>query len=152
MAAPRQLDNSASSFESPFMVRANYKSVFTVDLGIIESLSITRGGDDKWNVMGMPVTADVSLSIKDLYGSMFVSNGMGIVNNTMQMDYIATLAGVDLNEFELSRIYQISMMIIGSTITSAPSRFWGAIKQGANRTAAGILRRFGIDTRSLSGH
>ena len=151
MAAPRQLDNSASSFESPFMVRANYKSIFTVDLGIIESLSITRGGDDKWNVMGMPVTADVSLSIKDLYGSMFVSNGMGIVNNTIQMDYIATLAGVDLNEFEITRIYQISMMIIGSSIKSIPSRFFGAIKQGSNRAGAGLLRHFGIDSRALVG-
>ncbi len=151
MAAPRQLDNSASSFESPFMVRANYKSIFTVDLGIIESLSITRGGDDKWNVMGMPITADVSLSIKDLYGSMFISKGMGIVNNTIQMDYLATLAGVDLNEFELTRIYKIAMMIIGSNITSIPNRVFGAIKQSSNRIGASWLRAIGVDSRALVG-
>ena len=72
MAAPHQVGNSSNSYESPFLVRATYKSIFSCDLGIISSLSISKGGPGNWNVFGQPTYADVSLSIKDLYSSMFI--------------------------------------------------------------------------------
>ena len=148
MAAPRQISNGANSYEAPFLVRATYKSIFNCDLGIIQSLSITKGGPDRWNVMGQPYTADVTITLKDLYSSMFISKMMGLVTNTAQMDYLATMAGVNLNDFEFTRIMKLSAMILGDAPRDYVNDFWGGIKRGLARTGSSILGNF-TDVRSL---
>ena len=148
MAAPRQVGNSANSYESPFLVRATYKSIFNCDLGIIQSLSITKGGPDRWNVMGQPYTADVSITLKDLYSDMFISKRMGMLNNTAQMDYLATMAGVDLNEFEPFRLIKLGAMMAGNVPRDYVNDFWGGIKRGLAQQGSRLLSNF-ADVRSL---
>lgn len=148
MTAPRQIGNSSNSFEAPFLVRATYKSIFSCDLGIIESLSIDKGGQSNWNVMGHPITADVSVSIKDLYESMFISKRMGLLTNTAQMDYLATLAGTDLNEYEPLRMIKLWAQILGDTPRDWASDLWGGVKQKLNSAASGVLGKI-TDTRFL---
>lgn len=149
MAAPHQIGNSSNSYEAPFLVRATYKSIFSCDLGIISSLGISKGGPGNWNVFGHPTTADISLSIKDLYGSMFISKRMGLICNTAQMDYLANMAGVDLNEYEPTRMIALAAQILGDTPRDWASNIWGGIKSTLNKTAAGVLSHF-TDTRFLS--
>lgn len=148
MASPHQIGNSSNSYESPFLVRATYKSIFTCDLGMITGLSITKGGQGNWNVMGQPTTADVTLSIKDLYGSMFISKRMGLICNTAQMDYLATMAGVDLNEFEPARMVKLFAQILGDTPRDWATDMWGGVKRSLNVGAAKVLSKF-ADTRFL---
>jgi hypothetical protein len=140
MGAPRQLNNSANSYESPFICRATYKSIFSCDMAMIESISITRGGEDKWNVMGMPTTADVSITLKDLYGSMFISKGFGMINNTIQMDYLAAMAGIDLNEYEPMRIAQLAISLVDGTWNTAIEGLGFKIKQEAAKATGSIAR------------
>ena len=82
MSAPRYINNYANSYEAPFIVRAKYKSIYNWDLGIIQSLSITKGGSDRWNVMVQLYTADITIILKDLYSSIFISKMMGLIDNT----------------------------------------------------------------------
>ena len=149
MAAPHQIGNSSNSYESPFLVRATYKSIFSCDLGIISSLSISKGGPGNWNVFGQPTYADISLSIKDLYSSMFISKRMGLICNTAQMDYLATMAGVDMNEYEPTRMIKLALQILGDTPRDWASNVWGGIKSTLNKAAANVLSAFS-DTRFLS--
>lgn len=149
MTAPRQINASSNSYESPFLVRATYKSIFSCDLGIIQSLSISKGGSDRWNVMGQPVTADVSVTIKDLYSDMFISKAMGLIANTAQMDYLATMAGTDLNMFEPLRMLNLSRMILGDVPRDFASGLWGGFKRTLNQKAASLIGKF-ADTRFLS--
>ena len=135
MAAPHQVGNSSNSYESPFLVRATYKSIFSCDLGIISSLSISKGGPGNWNVFGQPTYADISLSIKDLYSSMFISKRMGLICNTAQMDYLATMAGVDMNEYEPTRMIKLALQILGDTPRDWASNVWGGIKSTLNKAA-----------------
>lgn len=148
MTAPRQINSSSNSYESPFLVRATYKSIFSCDLGIIQSLSITKGGSDKWNVMGQPVTADVSITIKDLYSDMFISKAMGLIANTAQMDYLATMAGTDLNIFEPLRMLNLSDMIMSNVPRDFASGLWGGFKRTLNQKASSLIGKF-ADTRFL---
>lgn len=148
MTAPRQIGNSSNSYESPFLVRATYKSIFNCDLGMITSLSISKGGQGNWNTLGQPVSADVTLSIRDLYGSMFVSKRMGIISNTAQMDYLATMAGVDLNEYEPMRMAKLCVNIYSNTPRDWANDMWGGVKRTLNLTAAKVLSTFS-DTRYL---
>lgn len=148
MAAPHQIGNSSNAYESPFLVRATYKSIFNCDLGMITSLSISKGGQGNWNILGQPISADVTLSIRDLYGSMFISKRMGLICNTAQMDYLATMAGVDLNEFEPTRMVRLFSQILGDTPRDWANDMWGGVKRSLNLTAAKVLSNF-TDTRYL---
>lgn len=149
MTAPRQLNMSPNTYESPFMVRATYKSIFTCDLGLITSLSINKGGEDKWNVMGQPVVADVQLNIKDMYSdAMPVSKYWGLLRNTAQMDYLAMCAGVDLNLYEPDRLLNLASIIIDNGLTDFVDNKWGQLKRWANQKSAQFLGVFS-DTRFL---
>lgn len=139
MAAPRQVGNSSNSYESPFLVRATYKSFFSLDLGIISGLSISYGGQAQFNVMGQPITADVQLELKDLYNNMMISKRMGLLTNTAQMDYLATLAGIDLNEFEPTRMIKLWAQILGDTPRDWGTDMWGGVKRKLNQIASGLL-------------
>ena len=114
LAAPHQNGNSSNSFKAPFLVRAIYKSIFSCDLGIIESINITRGGDHRWNRIGLPLSADVDISIKDLYGTMMISRRWGIISKTAQLDYLANLAGLNLNDDEAGRKIKLLSLIAGN--------------------------------------
>ena len=149
MAAPRQLGNSANSYESPFLVRAIYKSIFSCDLGIISSLDITKGGEDRWNTMGMPVTADVTVNIKDMYSNMSISKSMGLLNNTAQMDYLALMAGVAMNEWEPWRIASLGALILSNKPRDFILDGWGQIKHTLNRIVMSKLSGLS-DTRFVS--
>lgn len=111
MTVPRQYEMSSNAYSSPFIIRAVYKSIFSVEMGIIDSLSITKGGDGRWNELGMPTAADVSFSIKELYNNTFISKGFGLLRNTSQLDYLATLAGNNLNEPEVFRRWRLFFIL-----------------------------------------
>ena len=139
-AAPHQMNNSATSYSSPFIVRATYKSMFACDAGIISNISINKASEDKWNGMGMPISVDLSVDIKDLYSTMFISKSQGIINNTAQLDYLALMAGVDMNDVDARRtarlvgsIYMNKPLDIGKNIISSA-------QQSINTGARGILR------------
>ena len=148
MAAPRQVGNSSNSYEAPFLVRATYKSFFSIDLGIISSLNINYGGQAQYNVMGQPITADVQIDLKDMYHTMMVSKRMGLVTNTAQLDYLCTLAGIDLNEFEPTRVIKLWAQILGDTPRDWANDMWGGVKRILNRTASKIAGNYS-DTRFI---
>ena len=101
-ALPR--GTGASSYTSPFLCRAYCKGLFSVPLGIIDSVSINRGGDTHgWNHMGLPLALDLSISIKDLSPSMIVAlAGSSLKDAVTELigadtpfnQYLMTLSGV----------------------------------------------------------
>ena len=79
---------------------------------------------------------------------MFISKRMGLICNTAQMDYLATMAGVDLNEFEPTRMVKLFAQILGDTPRDWANDMWGGVKRSLNLTAAKVLSNF-TDTRYL---
>lgn len=148
MAAPRQVGNSSNSYEAPFLVRATYKSFFSIDLGIISALNINYGGQAQFNVMGQPITADVQIDLRDMYHTMMVSKRMGLVTNTAQLDYLCTLAGIDMNDYEPLRVVKLWAQILGDTPRDWANDMWGGVKRILNRKASEFLGNF-TDTRFI---
>lgn len=114
MALPRQA--TGQTYFSPFLVRAFYKGLFNVDMGIITDLNITKGSEGDWTIDGLPTVAEVSFTIKDLYDSLFISTGKdindtNILSNVMELDYIANSCGVNINDHELSRTIRMGAML-----------------------------------------
>ena len=130
MTAPRQLD--ANGYSAPFLVRAFYKGFFNVDMGIITNLSVTRGKEMSWSDNGVPTEIDISLSIKDLYTSMYISNNKNIgqmVNNTALMDYLSNMVGLNLAKPEVSRKLEVYATLIGARTKQLPNKIWTGFEQ-----------------------
>ena len=118
MSAPRQM--GANGYASPFLVRAFYKGFFSIDSGMIGSLSITKGTDGGWTIDGLPTVVDVSIDIKDLYHSMNIiaPDVMGDLSGNLSMEsslknvnaltYLANMAGVNINQTDIGRAFRLS--------------------------------------------
>ena len=126
MCLPRQSVQQA--YFSPFLLRCYYKGLFNIDMGIMTSLSITKGAECEWTVDGIPTVADVSFEIKDLYEGMFMSRAedpgdMNILSNITELDYIANSCGININDQEVMRTFRLFKVlkignIIGDTIAN----------------------------------
>lgn len=130
MTAPRQLN--PNGYSAPFLVRAFYKGQFNVDMGIITSLSVTKGKEMSWSDNGIPTEMDISLSIKDLYTSMFISNNKDIgqmMNNTALMDYLSNMVGLNLSKPEILRQLDVYAMLIGARTSQMPNKIWSGFEQ-----------------------
>ena len=117
MTAPRAA--TPNGYVSPFLVRAFYKGMFNVDMGIITSLSITKGAEGSWSREGIPTIAEINFTIKDLYSSLTISKNEagkhGIINNIALLDYLANMAGIIVNEFDIWRQVELYLAFNGFT-------------------------------------
>lgn len=111
---PRESTNQA--YFSPFLVRAYYKGLFNVDMGIIPGLSITKGEEGEWTLDGIPTVANINFEIKDLYQGLYMSkqqasNDYGILSNIQELDYIANSCGVNVNDQEIQRTLRMAVTL-----------------------------------------
>jgi len=113
LCLPRQVD--VNGYISPFLVRAFYKGLFNVDMGIITNMSVQKGGDGLWTKDGLPTSVEVSFTIKDLYNYMALSNDPSITNNLMNnitlLDYIGNSCGININETDVIRNVEMFLMV-----------------------------------------
>lgn len=97
MAIPQMAKGAASAYSYPPLVQLNIPGVWGTRLGIIESLSIAKQGND-YSVNGYPLAVDIGVQVKDLQ-HVIMSSGMHqkaqMLNNDTMFDYIAQCAGVD---------------------------------------------------------
>lgn len=143
LAAPRQL--SANGYTSPFLIRAFYKGLFNVDMGMIDTLTITKGKEGAWTPDGLPTEVDISMSIKDLYQALFISgfkknqfikgkllgnDTKFILKNTGMMDYLASTCGVNINKAEIARTLQMFMVLYKNNIKMTGSTWAAEAKEG----------------------
>ena len=149
LTQPRMVTNNPNAYASPFLVRAVYKGFFNVDMGIITSLSFTKGDEAQWNNMGIPTTVDVSMTITDLYSAMSITpTSMGnlsydTLDNTALMDYLMTMCGINVYKPEISRA--IDMWLVNNFYNRASDLFstslWGNIRQSVSNAILNLYRR-----------
>lgn len=101
LGLPRQ--TSANSFVTPFLVKVFAKGWFSCEMGMVESISIEKGGSngDGWSVYGVPTEVKVTLSIKDLYSNLMMpkSDQIGLyVHNSGLIEFLAVTCGVDITK------------------------------------------------------
>ena len=97
MAIPQMSKNAASAYSYPPLVQVNIPGIWGTKLGIIQSLSISKLGNDL-SVNGYPLAVDISVVIEDLQHVIMSSpmnNTSQMLNNDTMFDYIAQCAGVD---------------------------------------------------------
>ena len=102
LAAPKKI--GIQSYTNPYYVRVYSKGLFSIPLGIITSLTITRGEDtNDRTVEGFFRTTSVQMSIKDVMPNVAMGLDGGIFSlskatNLGMENYLCTLAGIDFIE------------------------------------------------------
>lgn len=139
LACPRQVD--PNGYVSPFLCRAFYKGFFNIDMGLL-SLSVQRGTEGGWTVDGLPTVVEISLEIKDLYNNMSISHSLiktgesvGALDNMAMMTYLANMAGVNINEPDISRSLKLYASMAKREIFGIPTQ----ILTKANQYMADLL-------------
>lgn len=148
LAAGHQTEN-ANGYYSPFLIRAFYKGLFNVDMGIITNMSINKGKEAAWNIDGLPTEIDVNLTIKDLYNMLSIVPGTepkNFVTNNILMDYIANLCGININQMDIERSVAIYYILMRDSVTDLPNninrKFQDAIDTYGMNLYNAILNKF----------
>lgn len=139
LVMPRQ--QSANSFNSPFLLKAYVNNTFTCNLGIASSISIQKVSDS-FSTSGLPSEVDVTIQINDLYSDLMMtpsSSPKMFVENTSLVEYLATACGLDLTAPNIGlkwktilETYESSFKDIGTNISS-----------GINNAAFNLLQKVG---------
>ena len=125
LVMPRQ--QSANSFNSPFLLKAYVNNTFTCNLGIASSISIQKVADS-FSTSGLPSEVDVTIQINDLYSDLMMtpsSSPKMFVENTSLVEYLATACGLDLTSPNLTlkwktilETYTNSLLDVGTNISA----------------------------------
>lgn len=141
LTVPKQA--TANTFGSPFLVKAYCPGVFNINLGIIESMSISRpASEDCYSVDGLPTEVDVQLRIKDLYHDLSISSTNDralFVNNTSLIDYLATLSGLDLIQPQIDTKLNMIIANFGAGMRDIDDNVESLIFDKIERTFSGFI-------------
>ena len=119
LAAPRM--QSVNTYGAPFLVKSFIPGFCSIDMGIVENLTITKGGDGSaWSVDGLPLEMNLSISIKDLYHQISThminfASPTDIYNfiwNTGYMDYLSVQCGLNMKQSEAGKKLSIIKSIV----------------------------------------
>lgn len=143
---------SVNGFMSPFLVRAFYKGLFNCDMGIITNLTISKGTEGGWTKSGLPTVINCNITIKDLYSAISMTGVKGpldfeknskILKNSIFMDYLANMCGINLNEPDLMRTISLYYgTLFEDRVNQFSSRIYAAAETAVMNTIASSFNPF----------
>jgi hypothetical protein len=141
LAAPHQA--STNSYSAPFMLRCHVPGIFSVDMGMVESLSIHKGVDNEWSVDGFPMAVNLQINIVDLYQQIYLSRINGVsptdifnfLENSALIDYVCVNSGIDMKSAEWNTKMEVAKALGGNALRGLGTRIG---KQMAESNASKI--------------
>ena len=135
LALPRQ--NSANTYNAPFLVRAYSPGWFSCDLGVIESLAIQKApSGDAWAQNSLPLEITIDVTIKELYTSLAIPDGGSFklfFANTGLMNYLMINCGVDITKqtLDLQAVVFINIFknIVKDGVNEWTDNIWYNLKE-----------------------
>ncbi len=123
MSYPRQLSDNMYGY--PFLVRCAQTGSFNVDLGVISSLTINRGGSDEtsWTVDTLATEWDVQMEITPLVDELMLtstSHPVLMCKNEMLLDYLANFCGFDMLACNVGTKVDMMMSFIRNKFITDP--------------------------------
>lgn len=148
LVGPKQATDNVNGYVSPFLVRAVYKGFFNIDMGIITSMTVTKGAECQWTKDGIPTSVEVSFEIKDLYPTMSITpsvlgGNVWTTGNTSLMDYIANLCGVNPYDIDIGRAVDMwyTTHIKNAVSNGFSLGIWANIKDGFGNAINNIFNK-----------
>nr|DAS58633.1 MAG TPA: hypothetical protein [Caudoviricetes sp.] len=122
LALPKQ--STANTYGSPFLIKMYVPGTTTCNLGIVDSIQITKNPDgDAWSVDGLPTACDVSLNIVDLYSNLTMSpttEPLLFINNSSLIEYLATISGLNLITPTLDKKVRMIATTLSNSVKDIP--------------------------------
>ena len=106
----------------PFLIRGSAPGMFSIDMGIVESITVEKGSDQTWTVTGLPTQVKVSLQIKDLYGNLMIppANKPSLFfSNQGMLDYLGCMCGIDLTKPNIIFKLKTLKAMLDSTVVNS---------------------------------
>ena len=132
LVLPKQ--GTANSYESPFLVKGYIEGMWTINLGIVTDISITKD-TETLSVDGLPMSVDVTLNIRDLYSDLSISPANKprlFINNSSLIEYLATTCGMSLTKPNLETKYKMILDTMISSFTDIPTNVKSSIDETIN--------------------
>lgn len=144
LAGALPLATGKRSYTSPFLCEMYCKGRSQIRLGMIESISITRGtGNLGWTKDGEPLGIDVSFSVVDMSSIMYMPitatfgawdvlvNGIGEVTGTQK-----TAASLSPGTYDDDSVFNDYLAVLGSLSFTDQVYAWRRLSLNAARTKA----------------
>lgn len=136
-----------NGYTTPMLCKAYCKGMFNIDMGLITSMSCTRGATAQWNDDGLPTQMDIDITIEDLYSTLFMTHldnwsySVATVKNTSMLDFLANLSGLNIADEEFGRRTAMLTYLLGSNIERVPSNLWNRFDTGVHNLAGRLYHR-----------
>ena len=163
-AMPHMVKDNVNAYRTPFICKAYSQGRFNIDLGMMTSISASKGATCCWNDDGLPTQIDVDIEIKDLYHRLTMTgfsddstptniisgtwndlkNTPGqtynIVSNTAYMDFLANMAGLNVNQIEAFRKVKLYVDLFSAKIHTSDSTIQSRIEDRFLNLISGVYR------------
>ena len=120
LALALPVQSSANTFTAPPIIRAFSPGWFSCDMGIIDQVSIDKGGSgDAWGADGLPNEIKVSISVKDLFSILALPENYSVnsfFNNSSLIDYLMVNCGIDISKPSLDLKLSILLNLLMGSI------------------------------------
>ena len=130
LSLPKQ--GSANSYGAPFLVKGFVEGLWTINLGIVTDISITKDVESL-NTDGLPTSVDVVLTIRDLYSDISLSPSNSprlFINNASLIEYLAVSCGLSLTRAN----FEARVKMVVDTMTSAFTDIPTTVKSTVDET------------------
>jgi len=141
LALPRQ--TTANSYASPFLVKVFAKGWFSCEMGIIDSLSIEKGGQGSWTVDGLPSEMRVQISVKDLYSNLMITGNNSpdlFFQNRGMLDFLAVTCGLDITKPQFATQLDAIFATLFNTAADIPANLYRDFIQSIRNSIENIYK------------
>jgi hypothetical protein len=149
LSMPRVIVGNANGYRSPFLVKCFSKGLFNINMGIVESLQVTKGDECQWNDDGLPTQMDISISVKNLYSHLAMSgysDGSSLYTNSQFQDFLANTAGLNVKQWNSSLGNRINAQLYRLdtkySLDNASSRLFTRASNSISNMISRVVNRF----------
>lgn len=139
-----------NGYTAPFLVKAFYKGMFNIDMGIITDMTINKGKEGGWTKDALPTVVEVNFTIQDLYSNLSMTSDsdmykMMTLQNISEMDYLANLCGINLYQPDTFRMLEYWYTFnIENKFIDIPANILNKVENGISNTLSNMYNRFWV--------
>lgn len=140
LALPRQ--STENSYSAPFLIRGYSQGWFSIDMGMVDQITIDKGPEQSWTVEGLPTQVKITLNIKELYGNLMMSPSTKpsyFFANQGLIDYLGCTCGVDMTLPNIYFNFRLAYALLGANFKDIPNRVYYKFAENVRNMLRGII-------------
>ena len=129
------VSTGANSYASPPLIKVYKPGDWTVNMGLIENITISKDEvSESWNMDGLCTEVTITVQIKDLYSDLSVATedpSLFAVNSSL-VEFLATMCGLDLATPQLKKKAKMMMNHAKNYAKDLPATMGGNMVQSVD--------------------